>query len=154
MIRSNVFIFLWNFSLHTDINNQNDGMQIYIWFHRKTTTTFLPQNICEKQKKIKKITYPRKGTCVCKHLFITCPAVFFKNGIYTVHIASLIFLRKCQSVSWYPQMTLFLQTCVPGIIILWHFNSQWLQLTYTSPISSPHIRDWNPLIGWFPYLCF
>ena len=31
-----------------------------------------------KAEKIKKITYPRKGTCVCKHLFITCVAVFSK----------------------------------------------------------------------------
>ena len=37
-----------------------------------------------KAGKIKVITYPRKGTCVCKHLFITYPAVFFKNRIYTV----------------------------------------------------------------------
>ena len=31
-----------------------------------------------KAGKIKEITYPRKGTCVCKHLFITYPAVFSK----------------------------------------------------------------------------
>ena len=31
-----------------------------------------------KAEKIKKITFPRKGTCVCKHLFITCPAVISK----------------------------------------------------------------------------
>ena len=30
-----------------------------------------------KAEKIKKISYPRKGTCDCKHLFITYPAVFF-----------------------------------------------------------------------------
>ena len=32
-----------------------------------------------KAEKIKKITYPRKGTCVYKHLFITYPAVFSKS---------------------------------------------------------------------------
>ena len=39
-----------------------------------------------KAEKIKKITYPRKGTCVCKHLFITYPAVFFfqKSNIHCV----------------------------------------------------------------------
>ena len=31
-----------------------------------------------KAGKIKEITYPRKGTCACKHLFITYPAVFSK----------------------------------------------------------------------------
>ena len=31
-----------------------------------------------KAGKIKEITYPRKGTCVCKHLFFTYPAVFSK----------------------------------------------------------------------------
>ena len=31
-----------------------------------------------KAGKIKEITYPRKGMCVCKHLFITYPAVFSK----------------------------------------------------------------------------
>ena len=30
-----------------------------------------------KAEKIKEITYPRKGMCICKHLFITYPAVFF-----------------------------------------------------------------------------
>ena len=30
-----------------------------------------------KAEKIKKISYPRKGTCGCKHLFITYPAFFF-----------------------------------------------------------------------------
>ena len=32
-----------------------------------------------KAEKIKEITYPRKGTCVCKHLFITYPAVYSQN---------------------------------------------------------------------------
>ena len=32
-----------------------------------------------KAEKIKKITYPRKGTCVYKYLFITYPAVFSKS---------------------------------------------------------------------------
>ena len=32
-----------------------------------------------KAEKIKEITYPRKGTCVCNHLFITYPAVFSHN---------------------------------------------------------------------------
>ena len=82
MIRSNVFIFLWNFSLHTNIKNQNDGMHICIWSHRKTTTTFFATKHMWKAEKIKKITYPRKGTCVCKHLFIRCPAVFQKWNIH------------------------------------------------------------------------
>ena len=55
---------------------------------QKNYNHLLPQNICEKQKKIKKISYPRKGTCVCKHLFITCPAVFSK-------IEYTLCVRKC-----------------------------------------------------------
>ena len=41
-----------------------------------------------KAEKIKKITYPRKGTCVYKNLFITCPAVFSKIE-YTLWLWSL-----------------------------------------------------------------
>ena len=44
-----------------------------------------------KAEKIKKITYPRKGTCVCKHLFITCPAVFQKSNIHCDNVRTLLF---------------------------------------------------------------
>ena len=48
-----------------------------------------------KAEKIKKITNPRKGTCVCKHLFITYPAVFFKNRIYTENASSNFETQGC-----------------------------------------------------------
>ena len=46
-----------------------------------------------KAGKIKEITYPRKGTCVCKHLFITYPAVVSKIE-YTLWIKQCIFRNK------------------------------------------------------------
>ena len=49
-----------------------------------------------KGRKIKKITYPRKGTCVCKHLFITCPAIFSKS-VYTLCTTELVFRQFVQS---------------------------------------------------------
>ena len=36
----------------------------------------------------KKITYPGKGTCFCKHLFITYPAVFRKMLKSNIHCDS------------------------------------------------------------------
>ena len=50
---------------------------------------FCHKTYVKNRKKIKEITYPRKGTCVCKYLFITYPAVFLqniKNRIYTVFL--------------------------------------------------------------------
>ena len=45
---------------------------------QKNYNHFFATKPMRKAEKIKKITYPRKGMCVCKHLFITCPAVFSK----------------------------------------------------------------------------
>ena len=56
-------------------------------------TEKLQPHICHKtyveNRKKKKMTYPRKSTCACKHLFITYPAVFFakyqKSNIHSVY---------------------------------------------------------------------
>ena len=57
-------------------------MQICIWFHRKTRTTFLPQNICEKQKKIKKITYREKARAFVNICFLRIQLFFQKSNIH------------------------------------------------------------------------
>ena len=61
-----------------------------------------------KAEKIKKITYPRKGTCVYKHLFFMYPAVFSKSE-YTLwsmacslmgHHAEVQYQCKSSSHHW------------------------------------------------------
>ena len=54
-----------------------------------------------KAEKIKEITYPRKGTFVCKHLFFTYPAVLF-----------FFFFRKISKIEytlWYEELRSILQ---------------------------------------------
>ena len=63
-----------------------------------------------KAEKIKKITYPRKGMCVCKHLFITCPAVFSKIEL---HCAISRGIKEAINV-WTTEVPLYLLQSSPG----------------------------------------
>ena len=52
----------------------------------------------------------------------------------------------------YPQMTLFPQSGVPGIITPWHSKSQWLGLIQVQFLPPDYKR--LELLDRFPYLCF
>ena len=62
-------------------------------------------------------------------------------------IRLIMLYKRVQPV--YPQMTLFPQLGVPGIITPWHFKPHWLRLILTSQVSFPDYKRLE-----LPNLCF
>ena len=90
-----------------------------------------------KAEKIKKITYPRKGTCVCKHLFITYAAVFLKSE-YTL-CTSVNILH--QSFAWsFLLFLIFLKVYPLGCLRMISVTSIWQQNSWQNSTADTRSR--------------
>ena len=95
-----------------------------------------------KAGKIKEITYPRKGTCVCKHLFITYPAVF-SNIEYT--------LWKCWTEFSHIQLEWSAHGVVSNLCDSTIQDGHWLLLLKITKYENDNSQE--PLNEFKPILC-